>query len=229
QAIYSSIENKFLADIDKLKTRIDTGRLKVETKIQNAVGRLKERYSRVARFYTIELSSSKDGVFTLSWSRNDETYGEVQSLFGCYVLRCCRDSLSADDLWHLYMTLSQAEDGFRCLKSHLGLRPNYHHLKDRVNGHVFITVLAYHLHQYLMHQLREQGNHHNWHTIRCILQTHMISTTILPTSAGQLHRIRKAGNPDASQNAIYKMLKISLSDLPVSKSTVEVAPKATTL
>jgi transposase len=229
QAIYSKIETKFLADIDKLKTRIDAGRLKVEAKIQNAIGRLRERYSRAARFYSIELSGSKDAGFSLSWSRQDQRYDEAQSLFGCYVLRCCREGLSADDLWHLYMTLSRAEDGFRCLKSHLGLRPNYHQLPERVNGHVFITVLAYHLHQYIMHQLREQGNAHNWHTVRCILETHMLSTTILPTSTGQLHRIRKAGIPDASQNAIYQKLKIPLSDLPVTKSTVELAPKATTL
>lgn len=229
QAIYSKIETRFLADIDKLRTRIDAGRLKVEAKIQNAIGRLKERYRRVARFYSIDLSGSKDTGFYLSWSRHDQRYDEAQSLFGCYVLRCCREGLSADDLWHLYMTLSRAEDGFRSLKSHLGLRPNYHQLPDRVNGHVFITVLAYHLHQYIMHQLREQGNVHNWHTIRCILETHMLSTTILPTSTGPLHRIRKAGIPDASQNAIYQKLKISLSDLPVSKSTVELAPKATTL
>jgi len=229
QAIYSKIETKFLADIEKLKMRIDAGRLKVEAKIQNAIGRLKERYSRAARFYSIDLFRSKDGRFILSWSRHDQRYDEAQSLFGCYVLRCCREGLSADDLWHLYMTLSRAEDGFRCLKSYLGLRPNYHQLPHRVNGHVFITVLAYHLHQYIMHQLREQGNVHNWHTNRCILETHMLSTTILPTSTGQLHRIRKAGIPDASQNAIYQKLKISLSDLPVTKSTVEVAPKATTL
>jgi transposase len=229
QAIYSSIETKFLAAIKKLNVRIATGRLKIQEKIQQAIGRLKERYSRVARFYTIELSSSKDSGFSLSWSRDDDKYSETESLFGCYVLRSCRDALSADELWRLYITLSRAEDGFRCLKSSLGLRPNHHQLESRVDGHVFITVLAYHLHQYLMHQLHEQGDPRSWHTIRCILQTHMLSTTILPTTHGQLHRIRKAGIPDASQNAIYKMLKIDLTDLPVSTNIVEIGKKTTTL
>jgi transposase len=229
QAIYSSIETKFLANLEKLKIRIETGRLKDETKIQQAIGRLKERARRVARFYSIELSSSKDTGFTLSWSRDDETYSDVESLFGCYVLRCCRDTLSADDLWRLYITLSRAEDGFRCLKSNLGLRPNFHQLEGRVDGHVFITVLAYHLHQYLMHQLHAQGDPRSWHTIRCILQTHMLSTTLLPTTQGNLYRIRKAGIPDASQNAIYKSLKIELKDLPVSKTMIELGQKATTL
>ena len=229
QAIYSSIETKFLANLEKLKIRIESGHLKDETKIQQAIGRLKERSSRVARFYSIKFSRSKDTGLALSWSRDDDIYSETESLFGCYVLRCCRDTLSADDLWRLYITLSRAEDGFRCLKSNLGLRPNFHQLESRVDGHVFITVLAYHLHQYLMHQLHEQGDHRSWQTIRGILQTHMLSTTILPTTQGQLHRIRKAGIPDASQNAIYKMLKINLKDLPVSTSLVDIGQKTTTL
>ena len=37
QAIYSSVETKFIANLEKLKTRIETGRLKDETKIQQAL------------------------------------------------------------------------------------------------------------------------------------------------------------------------------------------------
>ena len=33
----------------------------------------------------------------------------------------------------------------RYLKSELGLRPVYHHKEERADGHLFITVLAYHL------------------------------------------------------------------------------------
>ena len=227
-AIYSSVEKKFLIALEKLKKRIDTGKLKADDKIQHAIGRLKERYSRVARFYTITFLNSNNTGSGFSWSRDDDKYNETESLFGCYVLRCCRDNLCAEDLWRLYITLTKAEDGFRCLKSRLGLRPNFHQRENRVDGHVFITVLAYHLHQYIMHQLHEQGDHRNWHTIRCILQTHVISTTIVPTIKGQLYRIRKAGIPDASQNAIYKMLKVDLKGLPVSKTMVDPYCKKTT-
>ena len=31
------------------------------------------------------------------------------------------------------------------LKGTLGLRPNFHQLEKRVDGHIFISVLAYHL------------------------------------------------------------------------------------
>jgi hypothetical protein len=43
------------------------------------------------------------------------------------------------------MTLLKAEAGFTQLKGTLGLRPNFHQLKDRVDGQVFISAPAYQL------------------------------------------------------------------------------------
>ncbi len=43
------------------------------------------------------------------------------------------------------MILLRAEKGFACLKGSLSLRPNFHPLPCRVEAHVFISVLAYHL------------------------------------------------------------------------------------
>jgi hypothetical protein len=39
--------------------------------------------------------------------------------------------------------LTDLEAAFRSLKSELGFRPVYHHKEERVDGHLFITVLAY--------------------------------------------------------------------------------------
>lgn len=54
-------------------------------------------------------------------------------------------SLNGPELWKLYMTLLRAEQGFSALKGALGLRPNFHQLEGRVEGHIFISVLPYHL------------------------------------------------------------------------------------
>ena len=43
--------------------------------------------------------------------------------------------------------LTDMEDAFRCMKLELGLRPNYHHIERRCDGHLFITLLAYHIMQ----------------------------------------------------------------------------------
>jgi hypothetical protein len=77
------------------------------------------------------------------------------------------------------MTLLQAEEGFCALKSTLGLRPNYHQLEGRVDGHIFISVLAYHLLTWVREKLRDQGDLRDWKTLRRLLSTHMLATTLL--------------------------------------------------
>src|SRR6185503_9564815 len=49
QAIRLKQEKRLLADLSRLQTRIAKGRLKQSEKIHEALGRLKERYPRVAR------------------------------------------------------------------------------------------------------------------------------------------------------------------------------------
>jgi transposase len=51
----------------------------------------------------------------------------------------------AKELWQLYKTLRRVEDSFRFMKSSLGVRPVYHKKKRRVDGHLWVTVKAYHL------------------------------------------------------------------------------------
>jgi hypothetical protein len=66
-------------------------------------------------------------------------------LTGSYFLRTNRTDLEAKELWQLYNVLRSVEDAFRFMKSSLGLRPVYHQKEHRVDGHLWITILAYHL------------------------------------------------------------------------------------
>ncbi len=75
--------------------------------------------------------------FQLSFRRKDQACEKERELLGCYVLRTDQAALAGTDLWQLYMTLTRAQDGFKALKSDLGLRPNRHHIEPRVDAHVF--------------------------------------------------------------------------------------------
>ena len=66
-------------------------------------------------------------------------------LFGTYVIETVHKDKSAEDIWTLYMTLTRVDEAFRCMKSDLGTRPVYHQIAGRTKGHLFISVLAYHL------------------------------------------------------------------------------------
>jgi transposase len=60
-------------------------------------------------------------------------------------------------MWRTYMTLTNLEAVFRRLKSELGLCPIYHHKEVRSDGHLFITVLAYHMVQFIHHWLKDEA------------------------------------------------------------------------
>ncbi len=53
--------------------------------------------------------------------------------------------MSDDDIWRTYSLLTRCENAFRNMKSPLCERPIFHQLKKRVQTHIFLSILAYHL------------------------------------------------------------------------------------
>jgi hypothetical protein len=115
------------------------------------------------------------------------------------------------------MSLTQAEEGFRALKTDLGLRPNYHHKEHRVDGHIFITVMAFHLWKWIRQKFDEHGERRDWVTVRRLLETHCYSTLIVPCEDGSVYHLRKPGRPEFQQHEIYEKLGIDVNSLPKNK------------
>jgi transposase len=109
--------------------------------------------------------------------------------------------------------LTQVEAAFRCLKSELGLRPVYHQKDDRMEGHLFISVLAYHLMAAILRELREKGVNHRWETIRTQLATQVRITTSLTSERGQRIHIRQTTDPEPFHYAIHRALGLPLKPL----------------
>ncbi len=249
QAIFSGAEEKFLGSLEKLSARIKKGKLKNEAKIERSIGAIQARHPRASKYYEITYEPPKEekklhpkkktdsqekpasaNVGALIFQRKDQkTQPDAvpDPLLGCYVLRTDRCDISAEQLWHLYMTLSKAENGFRALKSECGLRPNYHQLEHRVDAHIFISILAYQLQRFILYQLELQADHRSWSTLRRVLQTHTYSTIVVPTNKGTTYRIRKPGIPEECQQHIYNLLGVKLDNLP--KSKILIKKKSSTL
>jgi transposase len=219
-AIRSRAEEKYLAALEQLSRRVREGKLKEGSKIERAIGRLQAKHPRVQRFYTVAWVVEPQGK-ALKWTRQDQQSQGDEELLGCYVLRTDQPSASAQEIWNLYMTLSQAEDGFRSLKGDLGLRPNYHQVDRRVEGHIWITILAYHLLCWIAATLEGFGDTRRWATLRRVLQTHCYTTLVVPTKGGKTYRMRKAGEPEELQKAIYQKLKVNWEGLPQTKLEVQ--------
>ena len=203
QAMLSNAEKRFLVEVGKLTERVKLGRLKDKDKIQKSIGKVLARHPRVARFYNLEL-----GAEGISCQRKDAAIEDAYELCGDYVLRTDQ-AFDADVLWNLYMTLLKAEEGFKMLKGTLGLRPNFHQKETRVEGHIFISVLAYHLLCWINTKIEAAGDKRTWRTIRRVLRTHCLLTTRLPLEDGRIVSIRKASVPDQQQALIYRMLGIN--------------------
>ena len=143
--------------------------------------------------------------------RKQESINQALELCGNYVLRTDESQLSAEQLWRLYMTLLKAESGFKMLKSDLGLRPNFHQIPKRVEGHIFITVLAYHLLCWIQTKLQNAGDRRHWSSIRRLLRTHCIQTILLPVEQGHTIAIRKPSRPEEEQAQLYKIFGIDFA------------------
>jgi transposase len=104
--------------------------------------------------------------------------------------------------------LTDLEAAFRSLKSELGFRPVYHQKEHRIDGHLFISVIAYHLLHTIRYQLKMQDIHESWGTLREVLNTHCRLTTTLQLKNGKTAKIRKTCSPDANQLVIYQALGI---------------------
>lgn len=212
-AMLSRAEERFLTDVKSLQARVAGGKLKNPGKIERAIGGLQKKHPRAARFHRLSLEGGALIASTLGNKRE-----EALELCGDYILRTDRD-LGPAQIWSLYMTLLQAEEGFACLKGALGLRPNFHQSEHRVEAHIFISVLAYHLLCWVRERLRESGDTRDWKTLRRLLSTHSLVTTVLPLEDGHVLRVRKPSTPDPEQALVFKRLGIDwLAACPATKT-----------
>ncbi len=205
RAIRDTHAQKLLTDVTTLQQRVANGRLKQPAKIQQAIGRLLERYPRVARYYEIAYDAEHH---TLSWHEHAAKKAMAAKLDGRYVLKTDRQDLTADEIWRTYILLTRVEEAFRDLKSPLMERPIFHQLKNRTQTHIFLCVLAYHLLVAIEHRFLQAGMHTSWWTIRQQLSTHQVVTVVLPTTDGRVLKIRKATVPESIHRDIYATLRI---------------------
>jgi transposase len=215
RAIRQAHEGKLLVDVRKLQARVAKGQLKKEEKIHQAIGRIKERYPRVARYHRLEYDAAGK---QLALCEEVEKRAIAEKLDGTYVMKTDRKDMTADEVWRTYILLTRVEDAFRDIKSPLMERPIFHHLKNRTQTHIFLCVLAYHLLAVIEHRFLQAGIHTSWWTLRQELSTHQVVSAALPTIDGRVLRIRKATVPEATHREIYSTLDIPMEVIPPVKT-----------
>lgn len=215
QAMAGQWEERACEDLLKLQQSIRKGNIRNRDKIIRKLGRLDERFGGFSKRFAVELVPVEKGsgrIADLEFERKpffelpDE---ERNPLLGTYVIESTLKDLDAEEIWHLYMTLTRVEAAFHALKTDLGTRPVHHQLAERTSGHLFISVLAYSLLASIEHRLKEAGDHRCWRTIRARMMTHQRATIIVTDETNTVHHIRQTAMPEPVHSEIYRKLGVT--------------------
>lgn len=225
-------EKKENAILEKFYTRYEAGLNKISdglkkpkgekrfSVLMERIGRLKEKSHGVSQHYEIELVSPDSNIVTeIKWKKTPVD-GTMATHPGVYCLRSNETTWNEEKLWRTYITLTDLESVFRSLKSELGLRPIYHSLEDRADGHLFITVLAYQLVQYLRTKLKAKGIYLSWTSLRKILRVQRRTTTSFKQRDGRTLNVRNSGTPEPELKEIYDALGLDSNPGGVKKMLV---------
>lgn len=207
-------------------TKLAEGLEKVKTtkkyaKILQRLGRLAEKYKSVSGLYATEVIADKDQTIAISinWSKKKEAVTKKEA--GIYCLKSNRKDLDAKTLWETYTMLTDLEAAFRSLKSELGFRPVYHQKEERVDGHLFISLLAYHLLHAIRYQLKAHGIHDSWDSLRKKLNRQHRVTTTINLEGGKTVHIRKTSQATGDVLKIYQALNINNQVLKTTKTYIQ--------
>ena len=198
----------FEAVCEKLKAGLSKprGAKDVDT-IMERLGRAKAAHPRGAQHYEVQVTRDETQLIALdiTWSKCIKT-GSAAAHPGVYCLRT--NLLDVDDatLWRTYVMLTDLESVFRSLKTDLGLRPVFHQVERRVEGHLFISVLAYHFVHMLRTQLKHQGINDSWSTLRETLSVQRRVTLTMTRRDGRSVHVRKASRPEPRHQSINEIL-----------------------
>ena len=197
---------KLQASLSKPKGR--KGTQDVAT-IMQRLGRAKQRYARAAQHYEITVATDPDGkrVTAITWVKRIKP-GSAAAHPGVYCLRTTLVDQDNATLWRTYIMLTELESVFRSLKTDFGLRPVFHQIDRRVEGHLFISVLAYHFVHTLRLQLKAQGINDSWNTLRQTLDIQRRSTVTMQRRDGRAVHVRKASRPEPRHQTLNTILKL---------------------
>lgn len=152
------------------------------------------------------------GSFTFKLKK--EELKEAELYDGHYLLRSNLSDREPEWLWKLYMLLVEIEAVFKSFKNDLGLRPIYHSVEPRVEGHIFVCFLAYGLHVTLQQRLSALAP---GLTPRAVLETlagvQMLDLEV-PTTDGRWLVMRRYTQPEKAVALLLARLKMKLPEQP---------------
>jgi transposase len=225
KAIRKRFSTRMEAALQALEKNIASGRLKDRYKMERRLGRIQARHPQVNDLFEVSLRDTAAGVCLLWEMKKDrEAWRDLRE--GAYMLRTNLQADSPEQMWSMYMQLTEAEASFRALKSELSIRPLFHQKESRVKAHVLVAFLGYALWVTLKHLLQrrpamvpqasasgvDRGQPLSPMKALALLSTLQSADIVLPTTDGREIRLRRITEPTTEQKSLLQQLGLSLPE-----------------
>jgi len=199
------------------------GGVKQKDKVHERIGRLKQKYPSVGRYFDIEVEAKDDLrikkrkkgteatqtqkkiATSMKWAVKEGV--DINARSGVYFLRTSMEAQSEENVWQFYNTIREIEATFRVLKTDLDLRPIYHKKDENTMAHLHLGLLAYWLVNTIRHQLKQEGINSGWREIVRTMNTQKVVTTLAQNNHEQVIMIRRCSEPNGQVRNLYDALK----------------------
>ena len=209
RAMHDRFVQRIEEQLGRLTRRLERARQPADAaQVNRQIGRILERNRRAGAGFDVDVETTSDRASGLRvrWQRRVPWADWATLSEGCYLLRTNIHDWSAEDLWRLYMQLTQVEAAFRIHKSDLRIRPIWHQRADRVQAHILVCFLAYVLWKTLEHWQRRAGLGNSPAHLLDELRRLQSTDVVLPTRSGAELRLRCVVRPDKAQSMLLDRL-----------------------
>ena len=220
---------RFETELTKARDALtQKGGTKNYEKVIERVGRARQKYPSVSRYYVIDYvrdEGKPQHMADIKW--RIAVPDNVDKDCGVYFLRTNRKGIGEKQTWDYYNLVREIECTNRQLKTDLNLRPIYHQKDDRSDAHLFLGLLAYWVVNTIRYKMKlvngerereanrdkkpsEKQVHHPtpyWTEIVRVMSTQKAITTEANNALGEKVNMRICSYPNKKAEYIYDILK----------------------
>jgi len=220
KSINGKLSQRFAEGIENINYGITTkGGTKKLEKIYERIGRLKQKYPSIHKYYEIIVTDNGQNTATSVSIKRKASEDAIRES-GVYLLRTSLDLQDEQTLWTIYNIIREIEYTFRTLKTDLDLRPIYHKTDAASMAHLHLGLLAYWLVATIRYQLKQKGYKHDWSEIVRTMNTQKCVTTSVENIKDEVISVRQCTEPTENVKQIYDVLKYKHVPFTRKKSVV---------
>jgi transposase len=194
---------RLLDELDNIRRQLNKGQYAERDYVVERIGSVR-RGNPTKNLVWFDLQGT-DGQLSLKFHIDRDKLAAVQALDGRYALGTNAEHLSANDALTLFKGQDDAEKQFRTVKGPLAVRPVFLHNDQRIEGLVFVTLVALLVRALLVVQCQQAGL--NISADRLFAEFASCSVIELTLTDGSL--VRQVASPTDFQTEVIALLGVA--------------------